>query len=73
MLGLEFAGATVIVLEARDRAGGRILTCGAMLQPHGRVHSCGEQTAIHTRGMEGATESGDRAGREVMARLAKTA
>jgi monoamine oxidase len=45
----------------------------SMLQPHGRVHFCGEQTAIHTRGMEGATESGERAGREVMARLAKPA
>jgi monoamine oxidase len=45
----------------------------AMLQPHGRVHFCGEQTALYSRGMEGAMESGERAAREVTARLAKAA
>lgn len=33
----------------------------AMFQPHGRVHFCGEQTAVGSRGMEGAMESGERA------------
>lgn len=37
----------------------------AMLQPHGRVHFCGEQTAVGSRGMEGAMESGERAALEV--------
>jgi len=37
----------------------------AMFQPHGRVHFCGEQTAVGSRGMEGAMESGERAALEV--------
>jgi monoamine oxidase len=37
----------------------------AMFQPRGRVHFCGEQTAVSARGMEGAMESGERAGLEV--------
>jgi monoamine oxidase len=45
----------------------------AMLQPHGRVHFCGEQTAMYSRGMEGAMESGERAAREVAATLARGA
>jgi len=44
----------------------------AMLQPHGRVHFCGEQTALYSRGMEGAMESGERAAREATARLSKS-
>jgi monoamine oxidase len=42
----------------------------AMFQPHGRVHFCGEHTSVTARGMEGALESGERAAREVVARLA---
>ncbi|HEX9206644.1 MAG TPA: FAD-dependent oxidoreductase [Steroidobacteraceae bacterium] len=42
----------------------------AMLQPHGRIHFCGEHTALRSRGMEGAVESGSRAAAEVVARLA---
>ena len=41
----------------------------AMFQPHGRMHFCGEQTAVASRGMEGALESGERAAREVIAQL----
>jgi monoamine oxidase len=41
----------------------------AMFQPHGRIHFCGEQTAVASRGMEGALESGERAAREVIAQL----
>lgn len=41
----------------------------AMFRPHGRIHFCGEQTAVETRGMEGAMESGERAAGEVVARL----
>jgi len=36
----------------------------AMFQPHGHVHFCGEQTAVGSRGMEGAMESGERAALE---------
>jgi monoamine oxidase len=42
----------------------------AMFQPHRRVHFCGEHTSVTARGMEGALESGERAAREVVARLA---
>jgi monoamine oxidase len=41
----------------------------AMLQAHGRVHFCGEQTALATRGMEGALESGARAADETLEQL----
>lgn len=43
----------------------------AMFQPQGRVHFCGEQTAVESRGMEGAMESGERAANEVLARLSQ--
>jgi monoamine oxidase len=42
----------------------------AMYAPLGGVHFAGEQTAVSSRGMEGALESGERAAREVLARLA---
>jgi monoamine oxidase len=32
----------------------------------GRIHFCGEHTAISNRGMEGAMESGERVGVEVL-------
>lgn len=38
--------------------------CGAA---HGRVHFCGEHTAISSRGMEGALESGERVALEIIA------
>ena len=38
----------------------------AMAVPHGRVHFCGEHTALGSRGMEGAMESGERAAIEVL-------
>ena len=38
----------------------------AVAQPHGRVHFCGEHTAVTTRGMEGALESGERVALEVL-------
>jgi len=38
----------------------------ALAQPSGRIHFCGEHTATSNRGMEGATESGERAAFEVM-------
>lgn len=41
----------------------------AMNAAHGRVHFCGEQTALASRGMEGALESGERAARDVLAQL----
>jgi len=37
--------------------------------PHGRLHFCGEHTAVTNRGMEGAMESGERAGLEVLDRI----
>lgn len=36
-----------------------------MFQPHGRVHFCDEQTAVGSRGKEGAMESGERSALEV--------
>jgi monoamine oxidase len=41
----------------------------AMNAPNGRIHFCGEQTALASRGMEGALESGARAAQEVLATL----
>ncbi|HWJ05615.1 MAG TPA: FAD-dependent oxidoreductase [Steroidobacteraceae bacterium] len=41
----------------------------AMNAPSGRVHFCGEQTALASRGMEGALESGERAAQAVVAQL----
>ncbi len=37
---------------------------------HGRIHFCGEHTALSSRGMEGAAESGERAALEVLEALA---
>jgi monoamine oxidase len=37
--------------------------------PMGRVHVAGEHTAVHQGYMEGAVESGQRAAREIMARV----
>jgi len=37
--------------------------------PHARIHFCGEHTAVANRGMEGAMESGERVGLEVMDRI----
>lgn len=42
----------------------------AMFAAQGRVHFCGEQTAVGSRGMEGALESGARAASEVATQLA---
>ena len=39
-------------------------------KPHGRIHFCGEHTALSSRGMEGAAESGERAALEVLEALA---
>ena len=39
---------------------------GVMNEPRGRLHFCGEHTALATRGMEGAMESGERAAFEVL-------
>ena len=36
---------------------------------HGRIHFCGEHTALASRGMEGAAESGERAALEVLEAL----
>ncbi len=36
---------------------------------HERIHFCGEHTAISNRGMEGAMESGERAGLEVLSQI----
>ena len=41
---------------------------GAMSMPHGRLHLCGEHTAIISRGMEGALESGERVALEILNR-----
>lgn len=35
-------------------------------RPHGRIHFCGEHTAVMSRGMEGAMESGERVAREIL-------
>lgn len=40
-----------------------------MGNPHGRMHFCGEHLARASRGMEAAMESGERACKEVLARL----
>ena len=49
---------------------GQIRRYGAALAvPHGRVHFAGEHLARANRGMEGAMESGERAAREIAARL----
>jgi len=37
--------------------------------PHHRIHFCGEHTAVANRGMEGAMESGERVGLEVMDKI----
>jgi monoamine oxidase len=39
-------------------------------KPHDRIHFCGEHTALASRGMEGAAESGERAALEVLEALA---
>jgi monoamine oxidase len=36
---------------------------------HERIHFCGEHTAVSNRGMEGAMESGERAGLEVLSQI----
>lgn len=41
-----------------------------MRDHHGSVHFCGEHTALMTRGMEGAFESGERAAFDILERLA---
>ena len=41
----------------------------AMASIHGNVHFCGEHTAVANRGMEGAMESAERVGIEVMTAL----
>ena len=42
---------------------------GKMQEPRGRLHFCGEHTALSSRGMEGALESGERAAFEVLERV----
>jgi len=39
---------------------------GKMAEPNGRIHFAGEHTALISRGMEGAMESGERAAFEIM-------
>lgn len=42
---------------------------GQLALPLGAVHFCGEHTALGIRGIEGAMESGERAAREILARI----
>ena len=49
---------------------GQVTRLGNHLRdPHGRIYFCGEHTAIMTRGMEGAFESGEQAALDVLERI----